>query len=120
MKNHQIIRTIVFAAIFTLASFAQAGNPTHPKKEMNTARTVQRYFKFPSVLMHPVGAATADDLAKVEVLFTTDESGKVTFVVAKTPNQALKAEIEKQFYGMPFRKGAENTVHRVILNFRIA
>jgi hypothetical protein len=55
---------------------------------------------------------------KVEVLFTTDKSGKVNFVLAKTENQLLKKEIEDEFSKLSLSKVCAEVVHSVVLNFQ--
>ena len=55
---------------------------------------------------------------KVEVLFTTDKNGDVNFAFAKTTNQQLKEEIEKQFSAMKLPQLKANVAHSVMLNFK--
>ena len=55
---------------------------------------------------------------KVEVLFTTDETGNVNFAFAKTTNKQLKEEIEKQFSDLKLPQLKPNVAHSVILNFK--
>jgi hypothetical protein len=121
MKTNNIIKTVLIASMLVIVSVAQAGSlpPQQKKADLSTKKTVQRYFKFPSLLITPF-TGEAREVEKVEVLFTTDVNGKVNFVIARTDNAELKAEIEKQFYKMPFKEGNENVVQKVILNFRIA
>jgi len=56
---------------------------------------------------------------KVEVLFTTNETGKVNFVLAKTDDKNLKQNLEKQFYNMRFTGMKQNVVNSVVLSFKI-
>lgn len=56
---------------------------------------------------------------RVEVLFTTNQNGNVDFVMAKSDNKALRAEIEKQFSGFNFKTLKSETVHSIILNIKL-
>jgi hypothetical protein len=55
---------------------------------------------------------------KVEILFTTNEKGEVNFALAKTENQNLKKEIEKQFQTLHFTQLKKDAVNSVTLNFK--
>lgn len=55
---------------------------------------------------------------KVEILFTTDEKGTVNFALAKTTNETLKKEIEKQFQTLHFNQLKKDAVNSVTLNFK--
>ncbi len=79
---------------------------------IETEKTIKDYFKFPQIVM-PVHAQQ-----KVEVLFTTSVNGNVDFVLAKTNDQNLKAEIEKQFLKLNLGKIKSNVVHSVTLNIK--
>lgn len=56
---------------------------------------------------------------KVEILFTTDEKGEVNFALARTNNEMLRKEIEKQFHSLHFTKMKKDVVNSVTLNFKI-
>lgn len=55
---------------------------------------------------------------RVEILFTTNQTGQVNFALAKTSNSKLKTEIEKQFMTLKIASLKNDVVHSVILNFK--
>jgi hypothetical protein len=118
MKTSSNIRlAFLFIVLFT-ASLAVAN--TDPKTNTVTTatqKTIREYFKFPQVLL-PMQNLHANNLHKVEVLFTTDPAGQVNFVLAKTDDQELKREIEKQFAALQLSHLKSNVAHSVTLNFR--
>ena len=79
---------------------------------IETEKTIKDYFKFPQIII-PVNASQ-----KVEVLFTTNKNGQVDFVLAKTEEQNLKSEIEKQFLKLNLTKVKSDVVHSVTLNIK--
>lgn len=79
---------------------------------IETEKTIKDYFKFPQIIV-PV-----NESQKVEVLFTTNLNGKVDFVLAKTEDQNLKMEIEKQFLKLNLTKLKSDVVHSVTLNIK--
>ncbi len=83
----------------------------HPEA-IETEKTIKDYFRFPQIVI-PV-----NESQKVEVLFTTDKNGNVDFVLAKTTDQNLKTEIEKQFSKLNLVKLKSNVVHSVTLNIK--
>lgn len=113
------LKTLAFLILLTfLARFANAGNvptPATPKGE--SEKTIRNYFKFPQVLIQHQDAEK--NLAKkVEVVFTTEASGAVNFVIAKTDDRDLKNEIERQFLKLKLPKLKHDTVYSVVLSFR--
>jgi hypothetical protein len=52
------------------------------------------------------------------VVFTTDEKGKVNFVLAKTENEILKKQIEKQFSEMILTKIKSNVAYSIVFNIK--
>jgi len=116
LKNLRL--ALLFVVLFT-TSIAVANN-TDPKTNTVTAatqKTIRDYFKFPQVLL-PMQNHQGSVLHKVDVLFTTDSTGVVNFVIAKTDDQELKHEIEKQFTGLQLSHLKTNVAHSVTLNFR--
>lgn len=89
-------------------------SPIESRKE--TSKTIERYFKFPQVLI-PHFVPSKSNSIKVEILFTVSENGKVNFALAKTSNKELKAEIENQFLKLCFNNLKPEVINRVILNF---
>ena len=76
---------------------------------IETEKTIKASLKFPEGLIVN---------QKIEVLFTTNQTGNVNFVLAKTNNISLKKEIEKQFSALQLTKLKENVVHSLVLNFK--
>lgn len=79
---------------------------------IETEKTIKDYFKFPQIIT-PV-----NESQKVEVLFTTNLQGQVDFVLAKTLDENLKSEIEKQFLKLNLIKLKSEVVHSVTLNIK--
>lgn len=119
MKTKATIIKISLLAGLILTSLAGWSNstPNSGTVTSETERTIRSYFKFPQVLLPHYETKTVQ-ANRVEVLFTTDKSGKVNFVLAKTADPLLKEEIEKQFVTLQLNKVKQNVVHSVILNFR--
>ncbi len=94
-------------------------NPDEGKKSsVETEKVIRDYFKFPHILM-PVNEFNAGVNHKIEVLFSTDSTGKVNFVLAKTEIQELKNEIEKQFLQLKLKQVHYNIINKVVLNFKL-
>ena len=89
----------------------KTGVPPSPEK------SIANYFKFPSILI-PYNESKANAPVKVEVIFTTDKVGNVTYAYAKTRDLKLKKEIEKQFSTFKLPQIKENVAHSVTLNFQ--
>jgi hypothetical protein len=96
----------------TLGSFlvkATNGN----EAAIETEKTIKEHVKFPKLIL-PVKQQNQ----KVEVVFTTSENGSVNFVIAKTDDKDVKAEIEKQFSQLNLNKLKANVAYSVVLNFK--
>lgn len=105
--------SLVFTTLLAVANTS----PSSKTVTAETEKTIRTYFKFPQVLL-PRYELKSAQTNRVEVLFTTDKTGKVNFVMAKTTDQQLKQEIEKQFSNLQLNKLKQNVVHSVVLNFR--
>lgn len=102
------IATGVMVSFLTTNTFALNGKHTTPEKE------IQKHLAFPNVLV-PVSKTES---TKVEVLFTTQEDGQVNFVIAKTYNEQLKKEIEKNFAKLVLKSIKPNVCYGVTLNLK--
>ena len=112
------LKLSLLAALFFISLSVLANtNPASNTVTSETEKTIKSYFKFPQVLL-PNYEAKVVKSNKVEVLFTTDKSGKVNFVMAKTSDPELKLEIEKQFSHLKLNQVKQDVVHSVTLNFR--
>src|SRR5207253_8080772 len=97
---------LLLSGSILLANTAPVSNTVTGKTE----KTIQDFFKFPQVLLpHYNNARLINN--KVEVIFTTNNSGQVNFVLAKTNNPELKREIEKQFSSLHLSKIKQDVVH---------
>lgn len=79
---------------------------------IETEKTIKQHITFPNVLM-PI-----NQTQKVEVVFTTSENGKVNFVLAKTENDILKKQIEKQFLELTLSKIKSNVAYSIVFNIK--
>lgn len=109
-----LLAGLVFSALLVRSNT----EPSAKGVPVETAKTIRKYFKFPQVLIPQLHSSS--EVKKVEVLFSTDQSGKVTYVAAKTEDQNLKREIEKQFMSLHL-EGLKDSVglHTVVLSFRV-
>jgi len=122
MKN--LIKSLLLVIVTSCGvSQMQARSSMHNPNEgassssAETEKVIRHYFKFPHILM-PVNESRAIVNNKVEVLFSTDSTGKVNFALAKTQDEELKKEIEKQFMALQLKQLKSEVVHKVVLNFR--
>lgn len=112
-------RLILMAGfIFSVSLLAANNTPVTGKKNKEAEKTIHDYFKFPGVLVPLHSFQKADTQKKVEVLFSTDPTGRVDFVLAKTSDRELKAEIERQFSKLRINNLKSDVVNSVTLNFR--
>ncbi len=114
MKTRQnLIKGILVMGLSLSALIAKPNNSSLKRdngiESAETEKMIRESLKFPS-------AETKNE--KVEILFTTGQTGNVNFVLVKTANATLQKEIEKQFYNMHLSKLKEGVVHSVILNFK--
>lgn len=77
-----------------------------------TQRIIKQHISFPN------NVVSATKTEKVEVVFTTDEVGKVNFVLAKTDNELLKKQMEKQFAEMTLTKIKSNVAYSIVFNIK--
>jgi hypothetical protein len=119
MKTQLTLSKIALVAglLFTTLLAVAHTSPTTGTVTGETEKTIRSYFKFPQVLL-PTYETKSLLSQRVEVLFTTDKFGRVNFVMAKTTDKKLKAEIEKQFSNLMLEKLKQNVVHSVFLNFK--
>jgi hypothetical protein len=121
MKN--LIKSLLLVIVTSCGvNQMQAGTSAHNPNEgtasaAETEKVIRHYFKFPHILI-PVNESKTIVNNKVEVLFSTDSTGKVNFALAKTEDPSLKTEIEKQFMALQLKQLKSEVVHKVVLNFR--
>ncbi len=118
MKN---VSTFTLALLLglSLSAFIATSANNSPTISVNTTpeKTISTFFKFPKILI-PYTNEETNISVKVEVVFVTDKEGNVTYAFAKTKDQKLKQEIEKQFAALKLPEIKENVAHSVVLNFR--
>ncbi len=85
---------------------------TNNEVAVETEKTIKQHVKFPQLIL-PV-----QKNEKVEIVFTTGTNGKVDFVLAKTENEILKKELEKQFLGLTLNKLKSNVAYSIVFNFK--
>jgi hypothetical protein len=108
-----IFTGLIFSALFAVSTPLPVSNTANAESK----KTIREYFKFPQILATRVETKNVSNNT-VEVLFTTNESGHVNFALAKTQNEELKKEVEKQFYKLYLPKLKQDVVHSVVLNFK--
>ncbi|MCD6065484.1 MAG: hypothetical protein K0S33_310 [Bacteroidetes bacterium] len=95
----------------TLGSYnlqAGDGNGSSLKPE----QIIRENIQFPK-LSQPMGQNE-----KVNIVFTTDESGHVNYCLAKTPNAELKKAVEEQFRKFKLVDTQANTAYTIVINFK--
>lgn len=102
------IKGIMIAGLTLIAFTAK---PTGPLT--GTYATIEKTIKESLIFSASVSEQ------KVEILFSTDQNGKVNFVLAKTNDADLKNKIEKQFYALHFKTLKQDAINSVTLNFKI-
>jgi hypothetical protein len=118
LKNGMIKLGAVLGFIFLSSAAVALGNDGSENLSVNNAgiietqNTIRQHISFPNIIL-PITKAE-----KVEVVFTTDEKGKVNFVLAKTNNDVLKQQIEKQFSEMVLTKIKSNVAYSIVFNIK--
>ena len=106
----KVLKVTALVAL-TLGSFAVKANNGNTLAG-ETEKTIKQHVSFPKLNLTP------QQNEKVEIVFTTSESGKVDFVLAKTKNEILKKEIEKQFSSLTLNKLKANVAYSIVFNFK--
>ncbi len=123
MKKKNLKKEMIkFGAVLSFVFLSNAaialgnnGNETVPNSKagiIETQLTIKQHISFPNIIL-PISKTE-----KVEVVFTTDEKGKVNFVLAKTENEQLKKQIEKQFSEMTLTKIKSNVAYSIVFNIK--
>jgi hypothetical protein len=102
------------AALITLSlgSFLLKANGGR-EDAIATEKTIREHVIFPKLIL-PVQQQNQ----KVEVIFTTGSDGKVNFVLAKSDNKDINAEVERQFSQLTLNKLKANVAYSVVLNIK--
>ena len=112
IKN-KLVKAISFFSLITLSSFSFASTSSNGNEAIiETEKTIKQHISFPNVIL-PI-----QHTEKVEVIFTTSETGKVNFVLAKTENDMLKKQIEKQFAELTLTKIKSNVAYSIVFNIK--
>lgn len=113
MKKLNLIKKtslIIGLSLFTFFANAKSknGNESDSYRNAETEKTNKESINFSISISNQ----------KIEILFTTNNLGKVNFVLAKTENLELKKQIEAQFSHLNLPKLKTDVVHSIILNFK--
>lgn len=118
LKNGMMKLGAVLGFVFLSSAALALGNdgnenlPAGQASIIETQQTIRQHISFPNIIL-PIGKTE-----KVEVVFTTDDKGKVNFVIAKTENEVLKKQIEKQFSEMILTKIKSNVAYSIVFNIK--
>lgn len=111
LKSGIIKLSAVLGFMFLSGAALALGNDGN-ENIIETQNTIRQHISFPNIIL-PITKTE-----KVEVVFTTDEKGKVNFVLAKTGNDVLKKQIEKQFSAMTLTKIKSNVAYSIVFNIK--
>lgn len=114
MIKFGVVLSFVFlsSAAIALGKNGKENLPTGEEGIIETQLTIKQHISFPNIIL-PISKTE-----KVAVVFTTDEKGKVNFVLAKTENEQLKKQIEKQFSEMTLTKIKSNVAYSIVFNIK--
>lgn len=107
MKTLKLMIAAVFVSL-TLTGLAGTGGDGTTEKE------IQKHLSFPNILL-PINKTQCN---KIDVVFTTNENGQVNLVIAKTENESLKKEIEKNFSKLVLKTTKPNVCYGVTLKLK--
>ncbi len=111
LKSGMIKLSAVLGFMFLSGAAVALGSDGN-ENIIETQNTIRQHISFPNIIL-PITKTE-----KVEVVFTTDEKGKVNFVLAKTENDVLKKQIEKQFSEMTLTKIKSNVAYSIVFNIK--
>lgn len=100
-----IIASLILSALNT-TMLANNGNQTTAEKE------IQKHLAITTTSL------PKKDNMKVDVVFTTQEDGRVNFVIAKTDNEQLKKEVEDRFSKIVLKTIKPNVCYGITLNLK--
>lgn len=106
MKTFKML-LVVLASVISFSTFSNTNDET---SELNT--TIQKEIK--SHLNVKAGQSE-----KVEVVFTTDECGKVNLAIARTSNIELKQALENSFMKLQFSNLKPENAYSVTLSLKL-
>lgn len=118
MKTKTITASILLLLLLNVQGLFSNTNPVQKPQAGEAEKTIRELIKFPKVLL-PLNQTGKQNTYRIEVLFTTDQFGKVNFVLAKTKDPLLKSEIEKQFLDLKLKQVKSEVVNSVILSFKL-
>ncbi|MCD6066154.1 MAG: hypothetical protein K0S33_980 [Bacteroidetes bacterium] len=104
MKTLKSIILLV-ALLSNLHSFANNGSDTKSIINANVQKELKSHLDI-----------KIEHSERVEVVFTTDENGKVNLAIAKTENKELKQAIETKFMEMHFAQLKADIAYGITLN----
>ena len=113
LKNIFSLGLITGLLFVSMQSFA--GGMANGTGTFSHTSNVKNHLKLSTIWM-PFDESKINTSVKVEVVFMTDQSGYVSFVLAKSQDQELKVELEKQFSKFFLPQLRKNVPHTVTLN----
>lgn len=78
----------------------------------DAGKTIKEHVKFPNLMLN------FNQVEKVNVVFTVNETGQVNLVVANTTNEILKKSIETQFMKLTLNHLKANNAYSIQFNFK--
>ncbi len=107
-----LVKLSAILGFIFLGSAALASDNHGNENIIETQKEIKQHISFPNIIL------PLNKTEKVEVVFTTAENGKVNFVLAKTDNDVLKKQIEKQFAEMTLSKIKSNVAYSIVFNIK--
>lgn len=108
----KVIKTSAVLFFSFSAFWANANNPSETEFKKEASKNISKQINLSEL------SIVAKQNERVEIVFTTDEKGKVNFVLAKTKNTELKNQIEKQFSQITLNTLKANVAHSIVFNFK--
>jgi outer membrane biosynthesis protein TonB len=108
-KNIKIGFLGIIALLSTLSTSAKTGNGI----ETSAPAKIKKSISLPKELKEQ------KINERVKVIFTVNELGKVSEVVAVTTNAELRKSLENQFKNLSFEGFKANVANTIMLNFKV-
>ncbi|MBS1650861.1 MAG: hypothetical protein JSU07_02510 [Bacteroidetes bacterium] len=109
MRNIQKISLFAGLALVLLSDNLSAATSAHINE--NTCKTIAQQIHVNNLFINKN--------QKIEVLFTTNENGKVNFALAKTQNDVLKKHLESAFLKLTLLQLKANNVYAIELKITV-
>ncbi|MGZ3885441.1 MAG: hypothetical protein ACXVP0_12660 [Bacteroidia bacterium] len=100
------IGTVLLALIFSVSVQASTGGGTQSK--VAAQKEIQSHLNIP-----------VEKNERVEVVFTTDKTGRVNLAIAKTADKKLQRTVESEFSRLQLSGLSAGDCYSVILNLKL-